>query len=179
MEIFEKISFFVLPCVVIFISIIILFGRKFDYFTSFLDGAKKGMKSAFSLLPSMCALIIAVNMLLYSGLSDYICKIASPLFEFLGIPVEIFPLILVRPFSGSAAIATYKELMTKYGPDSFASICASVIMASSDTFVYVICIYFSASKIKKTRYAFPVCFLVSLLCVFLGTFISRLFLNII
>jgi spore maturation protein B len=118
-------------------------------------------------------------MLTSSGLCDYLCQLLAPAFKLLGIPVEIFPLILLRPFSGSASIATYKEIMTKYGPDSFASICASIIMASSDTFVYVICMYFSLSKIKKTRYALPVCAFISLLCVFLSTVISRLFLNII
>lgn len=179
MEIFEKISYFVLPCVVLLIAVIILFGRKRDYFSAFLEGAGGGIKSAISLLPSMCALIISVSMLTSSGLCDYLCQLLSPVFEFLGIPVELFPLILLRPFSGSASIATYKEIMTKYGADSFAGVCASIIMASSDTFVYVICMYFSASKIKKTRYALPVCLLVSLLCVFLSTIISRLFLNII
>ncbi len=175
----EKISLLVLPCVVFLVAVIILFGKKRDYFSCFLEGAKNGMKSTFALLPSLCAIIISVSMLLNSGLCDYICGWLAPFFDKIGIPSEIFPLILIRPFSGSAALATFKELLAKYGPDSFAGVCASVIMASSDTFVYVVCIYFSSSKIKKTRYALPVSFVVCVLCTLLSAFISRIFLNII
>ena len=45
MEILEKISSFVLPCVVFFIGLILLFGKG-DFFSHFLDGARDGMRSA-------------------------------------------------------------------------------------------------------------------------------------
>lgn len=178
MEILKKISLFTLPCVVFLVAIIVLFGRKRNYFSFFLDGAKAGMKSAVSLLPTMCALIVSVSMLTSSGLCDYICTLLAPFFEKIGLPSEIFPLILIRPFSGSGALAVFEQILSKYGTDSLPGICASVIMASSDTFVYVICIYFSTTKIKKTRYALPVCLFVSVLCIFLSTIVSRVLLNI-
>ena len=179
MAIFEKISLFVLPCVVFLVAIIILFGKKADYFSFFLEGAKDGMKSAFNLLPSLCAIIISVSMILNSGICDYVCSLLSPFFEKIGVPGELFPLILIRPFSGSASIATFRELLTKYGPDSFIGVCASILMASSDTFVYVIFVYFSSSKIKKTRYALPLCFFLCIISCALSIFASKIFLNII
>ena len=178
MEILEKISLFILPCVVLLTAMIVLFGRKENYFSCFLEGAKGGIKSCVSLLPSLCALIISVTMLTNSGLCDYIGQALNPIFNYFGLPSEIFPLILIRPFTGSGALATFEEILRKHGPDSFVGICASLIMGSSDTFVYVICIYFSSTKIKKTRYALPVCIAISFICIILSSLFSRLFLNI-
>lgn len=178
MEILEKISLFVLPCVVFLAAIIVLFGRRENYFACFLEGAKGGIKSCVSLLPSLCALIISVNMLTHSGLCDFLTDALFPLLNFVGLPSEIFPLVLVRPFTGSGALAAFEEILKKSGPDSLVGICASLVMASSDTFVYVICIYFSTTKIKKTRFTLPVCILVSLICLILSSLFSKVILNI-
>ena len=174
----EKISLFILPTVIFLVALIVLIGRRRDYFACFLEGASKGAKGAFSLLPSMCALIVSVNMLLGSGLASKISELLSPAFEKVGIPAEIFPLLLLRPFSGSASLAFFESLLRRYGADTLVGIASSVIIASTDTFVYVICIYFSKTKIKKTRYLLPVSIIVSVLSTFVSLFVSRVFLNI-
>ena len=174
----EKISLFILPTVVFLVGLIVLFGRRRDYFACFLEGAKNGARGAFSLLPSMCALIVSVNMLLGSGLTRKISELLSPIFEKVGVPAEIFPLLLLRPFSGSASLAFFENLLRRCGTDTLVGISSSVIIASTDTFIYVICIYFSKTKIKKTRYLLPVCITVSVLSVFVSLLVSRVFLNI-
>ena len=176
MEIVKKISLFVLPCVVFLVAIIIFFGKK-SYFESFIRGAKNGIKSSFAILPTMCALIVSVSMFLSSGIEPIISKYLSPILGFLKIPSELFPLVLLRPFSGSASIATFEGILEKYGPDSLIGICASVIMASSDTVIYVICMYFSTTKIRKTRHALPIALFISFFCVLLSSIVSRVFLN--
>lgn len=176
MEIVKKISLFVLPCVVFLVAVIILFSKK-NYFSSFLRGAKNGINSSFAVLPTMCALIVSVSMFLSSGAEKIISKALSPLLGFVKLPSELFPLILLRPFSGSASLATFEGILEKYGPDSLAGICASIIMASSDTVIYVVCMYFSTTKIRKTRHALPISLLISFFCVFLSLVVSRLFLN--
>lgn len=178
MEIVRKISLFVLPLIVFLVAVIILLGKK-NYFSSFLKGAKSGVKGAISLLPSMCALIVSVSMFVSSGAEKVISSFLSPFFDFIGVPSGLFPLILLRPFSGSASLATFDEIITRYGVDSLVGICASVIMASSDTVIYVICMYFSTTKIRKTRHAMPIALFVSIFCVFLSCIISRIFLNMI
>ncbi len=178
MEIVRKISLFVLPLIVFLVALIVLLGRK-NYFSSFLKGAKAGIRGATSLLPSMCALIVSVSMFVSSGAEKIISSFLSPFFDFIGVPSELFSLILLRPFSGSASLATFDEIITRYGVDSLVGICASVIMASSDTVIYVICMYFSTTKIRKTRHAMPIALFVSFFCVFLSCIISRVFLNMI
>ncbi|MBO5356586.1 MAG: spore maturation protein [Clostridia bacterium] len=174
MEIVNKISYFVLPCVVILVAIIILVGKR-DYFSCFLRGAKGGLKSAFGLIPSMCALIIGVNMLFASGATEIITGFFAPLLEKIGVPSDILPLILTRPLSFGASLASFTDIVDRCGVDSLSALCASVIMSSTDTVFYVACVYFSSSEIKKTRYFLPVALFVSLLSVFLSCMVTRLF----
>lgn len=174
METVRKFSYFVLPCVLILVALVILFGKK-DYFSCFLKGAKNGVKSAFSLLPTMCALIVGVNMLFASGATEIIVNFFAPLLEKIGVPSDIFPLILTRPLSFGASLASFTDIIDRCGVDSFAAICASIIMASTDTVFYVACVYFSGSEIKKTRYFLPVALFVSLLSAFLSCAIARFF----
>lgn len=173
MEIIKAISSYIIPTVLVVASLIILFSKK-DYFSAFLDGALGGAKSAVSLLPTMCALIVGVSMLSASGITDYLARLLKPVFNLVGIPSEIITLILTRPISGSASLATFTEIIKTYGADSMAGLCASVIMASSDTVIYVISVYFSTSKIRKTRHALPIALFVSIFCVFLSCIVCNL-----
>ena len=173
MEIIKAISSYIIPTVLVVASLIILFSKK-DYFSAFLDGALGGAKSAVSLLPTMCALIVGVSMLSASGITDYLARLLKPVFSLVGIPSEIITLILTRPISGSASLATFTEIIKSCGADSIAGLCASVIMASSDTVIYVISVYFSTSKIRKTRHALPIALFISIFCVFLSCIVCNL-----
>ena len=165
---------YVLPSVIFLVSLIILFSKK-DYFSCFLKGAKSGFKSAINLLPSMCALIVGVNMLCASGVTDFLCELLAPIFSKIGLPSEIFPLILVRPLSFGASLATFTDIIERCGVDSFPAICASIILSSTDTVFYVGCVYFSTTVIKKTRYFLPVALFVTALSIFLSCILARVF----
>ena len=95
--------------------------------------------------------------------------------ERFGIPADILPLILTRPVSGSASTAAYAKLLEECGPDSAAAVCASIIMGSSDTMIYVISVYFSkAAGVRSTRHAFPVATIVMIFCILLSCVLFRL-----
>ncbi len=165
---------YILPFIVFLVCLIILFSKK-DYFSCFLRGAKNGLNGAINLLPSMCALIIGVNMLLASGATDFLTKLLAPLFDRLGVPGDIFPLIITRPLSFGASLATFTDIVSRCGVDSFPAICASIIMSSTDTVFYVSCVYFSTSEIKKTRYFLPVALFVTVISIFLSCILARIF----
>ena len=169
----EQMFSYVLPAIVCAVGLIFLFSRR-DLFGEFLEGAREGIKTALSLAPALVPLVVALKMLNASGAIAIISSFLAPVLSQIGIESELLPLLLTRPFSGSASMATYSELLKQYGPDSFVSFCASVIMGSSDTVVYVIALYFSSVGVKKSRYAFPVAFLIMLICVFFSSFICRL-----
>lgn len=173
MEWTEKISVWVLPMTVLAVGGIMLFGKK-DYFRVFSAGAEEGLRTTVKLLPTLTALLVAISMLNASGVLDAVAGWVRPAAELLGVPGEILPLLLTRPFSGSASTAAFTSLLSEYGADSFPAFCASVIFGSSDTVVYVLTVYFSSVGVRKTRWAFPAAFAVMLFDLFFSCFLSRM-----
>lgn len=169
----ERAAALAIPAVLCIAALFMLFGKK-DYFSLFTAGAKNGLSTAVSILPTLIALMIAINMLNASGILDALSGALSPIAERVGIPSEIIPLLVTRPVSGSASTAAYSALLERYGADSFPALCASVIMGSTDTMLYVICLYFSSVGIRKTRYAIPTAVAVMLFSVFFSCLICRL-----
>ena len=64
-------------------------------------------------------------------------------------------LVLIRPISGSAALAVGADLIQEYGPDSPVGRTAAVMLGSTETTFYTVSVYFGAAGIQKTRYTVP------------------------
>jgi spore maturation protein B len=79
-------------------------------------------------------------------------------------------LVLVRPLSGSAALAVGAELMAEHGPDSVIGRTVAVMLGSTETTFYTISVYFGAAGIHKTRYTVPA----ALFADFVGFFMASL-----
>ncbi|MBQ8140754.1 MAG: spore maturation protein [Clostridia bacterium] len=169
----EYISSLAIPAVICIAGLFMLFGKK-PYFESFTEGAKSGLRTAVGILPTLIALVIAINLFNASGIPKLLSDAISPAAEKIGVPAELIPLLITRPISGSASTAAYSSLIEEYGADSFVSLCASVIMGSSDTMLYIISVYFSSVGIKKSRYAIPCAAVVMLFCIFFSCLICRL-----
>ena len=169
----DYISSLAIPFVVALCAFFMLFGKR-NCFESFVDGARDGLRTAIGLLPTLAALMVAIKLLAASGLPTLVSSLLSPFADAVGIPAELLPLLTTRLFSGSAANAAYSSLLEEYGADSFVSLCASVIMGSSDTMLYVISVYFGAVGVKKSRYAIPVALVVTLFCVFFSCLLCRI-----
>lgn len=174
MGVIDSISSLSVPFVIGIVALIMLCGRRTG-FGAFVSGAKEGLECAVGLLPSLVAILVGVKMLTASGFLEFVAELIEPFTNFIGVPAELVSLLLTRPFSGSGAMGAYTELMESYGADSFAAFCASVIMGSSDTIIYIIGLYFSSVGVKRSRYAFPCAFAVMLFCIFFSCFLSRLF----
>lgn len=168
----DVISALPMPLILFAVGFILLLSKK-DRFTSFLTGATQGLQTAIQLLPTLCALIVGVSMLNASGAVDLLSDLLSPAANALGVPAELLPLLLTRPFSGSASTASFVELLEHVGADSFIGLCASVIFATSDTMVYIISVYYSSVGIKHSRATFPIATAVMLFCIFFSCFLCR------
>lgn len=145
-----------------------------DAYGALLTGAKKGLTLALELLPALVILFAAVWCLRASGLSELLCRLAAPLFRFFGVPEETGLLMLIRPLSGSGALAAAGELMEAYGPDSLIGRTASVMIGSSETTFYVISVYYSAAGVRRTGWAIPAALCADLVCFLSAAWISRL-----
>lgn len=124
-------------------------------FDRFLEGAREGISSSVSVLPSLIGLIFGVSLLSASGALDMLSGLVAPAAEKIGIPPETMPLAFLRPVSGSGSLAILAELFDRSGPDSFAGRVASVMMGSTETTFYAVAVYFGAIGIKKTGGTIP------------------------
>lgn len=144
--------------------------KKENTYDLLLQGGAEGLKLLLSITPALVILLTAVHMLRSSGAIDFLSNTLSPVFNLLGIPPETAILVLIRPISGSAALAVGAQLMTEYGPDSLIGRTAAIMLGSTETTFYTISVYFGAVGIKKTRYAIPA----ALIADFTGFFIASL-----
>lgn len=152
MKIINYFSNMAIP-IIVFIIIITALKEKEGVFSLFLSGAKKGIKVVFNLFPTLIGIFMAINMLRYSGILDFFINLSKPILNKLSIPIEVMPLAILKPLSGSSAIAIGTEIMKKYGVDSKIGLIAATIMGSTETTFYVISIYSESVNINKTKFA--------------------------
>lgn len=120
-----------------------------------LSGTAQGLQLLKAIVPSLILLLTAVRMLQASGAAELLSRWLSPLLSAVGIPPETGLLVLIRPISGSAALAVGADLMARYGVDSAIGRTAAVMLGSTETTFYTISVYFGAAGIQKTRYTIP------------------------
>ena len=130
-------------------------GRRVNVYAALTHGAEEGLTVLLHIIPALVALLTAVSMLRASGAMELLSRLCAPLFELLGIPPETAPLMLLRPISGSGAMAAASELMQSFGPDSYVGRTAAVMLGSTETTFYVVAVYFGAAGVRRTRWAVP------------------------
>ncbi len=140
-----------------------------------LSGASDGLKLLVSIVPALILLLTAVTMLRASGAMEIISAVLAPVFRFFGIPPETALLVLVRPISGSAALAVGADLMSQYGVDSQIGRTVAVMLGSTETTFYTISVYFGAAGIQKTRYTIPAALIADFTGFFVASVTVRLF----
>lgn len=145
---------YIVPMIILVTSLVAL-RKKENTYDLMLTGAGEGLKLLITILPALILLLTAVSMLRASGAVELLSRIVAPAFRFFGIPPETAILVLVRPISGSAALAVGTDLMAQYGVDSLIGRTAAVMLGSTETTFYTISVYFGAAGIQKTRYTIP------------------------
>lgn len=165
---------YVVPLILLAASLLALH-KKENTYDLLLQGGAEGLRLVAAILPALVILLTAVHMLKASGAVETLSRLLSPVFSALGIPPETAMLVLVRPISGSAALAVGTDLMTEYGPDSLVGRTAAVMLGSTETTFYTISVYFSAAGIKKTRYAIPAALFADLVGFCVSSWTVRLF----
>ena len=155
---------------ILLLSCLLALRKRENSYDLMLQGGEEGLKLILTLVPTLVMLLTAVSMLRASGAMDILSNWLAPVFSRFGIPPETAPLVLIRPVSGSAALAVGTELMTRYGVDSQIGRTVAVMLGSTETTFYAISVYFGAAGIKKTRYTL----IAALLADFVGFFMSAL-----
>lgn len=163
---------YIVPLLLLVASLLAL-RKKENAYDVLLDGAAEGLKLLITLIPTLILLLTSITMLRASGAMEWISNFCAPVFSFFGIPPETAMLVLIRPFSGSAALAAGTELMETYGVDSLIGRTAAIMLGSTETTFYAISVYFGAAGIKKTRYTIPAALIADFTGFFMASFTAR------
>ena len=165
---------YIVPAILLLAAVLAL-RRKENSYQILLDGAADGLRLIKSIVPALVLLLTAVTMLKASGAMQIISATLAPLFRLFGIPPETAVLVLVRPISGSAALAVGADLMAEYGVDSAIGRTVAVMLGSTETTFYTISVYFGAAGIEKTRYTLPAALIADFTGFFMASLTVRLF----
>ena len=133
--------------------ILYAFHKKVNIYESFLVGAKEGIVTNFKIAPAVIAMVFATNIFLNSHFLEFVFSYFQPLLTSLGIPIQILPMAMIRPISGTATLAIMTNIFQNYGPDSFVGRLASNLQGCTDTTIYVLALYFGSIKVTKTKHA--------------------------
>ena len=164
----------VVPLILCLVSVLAL-GRKVNVYEALTQGAGQGLTLLKTIAPALVILLTGVHMLRASGALDALGQVLAPVFRLFGIHPETAPLVLIRPISGSAALAVGADLIVSYGPDSLVGRTAAVMLGSTETTFYTISVYFGAVGIRKTRYAVPAALVADLTGFLAAAWTVRLF----
>jgi len=129
--------------------------RGIKVYEEFVEGAKEGMQVALRIIPFLVAILVAVKMFREAGGITLVAQLLGPALRHVGFPVDLLPLVLVRPLSGGATMALFTEIVKNFGPDHINSLMAGTIFGSTETTFYVIAVYFGSVGVRRTRHAVP------------------------
>ncbi len=149
-----KIAIWLIPILIV-VAIVGSLRRGVNLFDRFIEGAAEGFAISVRLIPYLVAMLVAITLFQESGAMELAARALGPLLERLRIPVELLPLALMRPLSGSASLALGADIMARRGADSLIGRIASTMIGSTETTLYVLTVYFGAVGIYRSRHALP------------------------
>lgn len=147
-------SSYLVPGLVVF-ALLCGMRAKIDVYSAFVRGAKEGLVTLVEMAPYLCAVLAAAALLRETGVMGMLEGLLVPLFSRLGIPAEAAGVVLLRPLSGSAALAAVQDVIARCGVDSRAARLASVISGASETVFFTGSLYMGAAGVRDGRYTVP------------------------
>ena len=137
----------------IFALLIYSYTKGIDVYTSFISGASEALPMLLKILPAMTAMMIALSVFRESGAMDAFTGFISPICRRMGMPEELAPMFILRPFSGGAAMALLQDVYAQYGTDSRLGRAASVMLGSTETIFYTVSLYLGSIGVTKARHS--------------------------
>ena len=149
--------------------------HKTDLFPSFAKGAGDGLQTLLRIFPALLLLLPMIRLMEVSGLLDALSEMFAPFPGTLGIPAETVPILVLRPFSGSGALAAATAIIAAHGPDSLVGRTAAVMLGSTETTFYVLTVYFAGIGNADTKRILPAALLADLVGFIMATVTVRWF----
>ncbi|BBA79724.1 spore maturation protein B [cyanobacterium endosymbiont of Rhopalodia gibberula] len=146
----EFLSHWLLPALILLI-VVYGVGRGVKVYEAVTEGAKQGFEIAIRIIPFLVVILVAIGMFRASGAMDKVIYFLSPYTNWIGLPVDVLPMALLRPLSGNGAFALMTEAI-EHDPNSYSAFVSSIIMGSTETTFYVLAVYFGSIGITNIRH---------------------------
>lgn len=161
----------------LFVFFIVFYGfiKKVNLYDSFLEGAKEGLHISVNIFPNVLAMVFAINIFLDSNFVYEILRVFEGFLMKVNITLDILPMAILRPISGTATLAIMNDIFMSYGPDSYAGRLASVLQGCTDTTIYVLALYFGSIGVKKIRYSLVVGLIADLIGITIAFILTAIF----
>lgn len=167
---------YILP-VIVFIIILVAIVKRLPAIDLFVEGVNEAISIMIQLFPRLLALIFSVKLLLHSDLFDVMTSgLAHLLFNI--VPADIWPLLILKPVSGSVTLAMTEDIFSRFGPDSSIGLMASVIQGATDTTLYIVTVYFGAVGIKRVKTALKVGLIADFIGIMTAVFVAKWFFSL-
>lgn len=161
MQLLTYLSEFMIPMLILYIVLMGLCAKRTIY-KDFMKGAKDGLELTFKIMPTMIAMLVAVNVLRASGFLEFLGELLKPMADSLHFPAPLLSLSIIKIFSSSGATGLLLDLLKEYGVDSYIGKIGALILSSTETIFYTMSLYFVTAGIKKTRYTLAGCLVATL-----------------
>lgn len=174
MRFFTYLSEFMIPVLIFYIVAMGICAKR-NVYEDFMKGAQDGLMLVLKIMPTMIAMLAAVNVLRASGFLEFVGQLLKPLAEKLNFPSPLLPLAVMKVFSSSGATGILLDIFKEYGTDSRIGKIGSLILSSTETIFYTMSMYFITGGIKRTRYTLAGCLLAALSGIAASVFFSSFF----
>ena len=141
-----------IPAILI-LAVGVAWARGVRVYEEFVDGAKEGFAVATRIMPYLVAMLAVLAILRESGAFQLLEYALAPVLGFLGFPVELLSLALMRPLSGSGAQGILNEILTRSDLSEMVKFTAAILYGSTETTFYVLTVYFGSVGIRRFRHA--------------------------
>jgi spore maturation protein SpmB len=142
----------VLP-IILLTAIGVALAKRIKVYEEFIEGAKEGFNVALRIMPYLVAMLAALAIFRSSGGLLILEYVLSPVLNLIGFPVELLPLGLMRPLSGSGASGILNEILNRPEASDFLKYTAAIMYGSTETTFYVLAVYFGSVGVRKVRHA--------------------------
>ena len=170
----STISFMIVPILVL-LTVILAIKKEVNGYDKFLLGVKEGMGLFKEVFPTLIAMVSAVSILRGSGFINDVGELLKSVFKVNGEIVEIVPMVLFRPISGSASMTVFNSICLNNGADSFLCRTSAIIQGSTDTTLYVLSLYFSSIGVTKWKHSLKAGLIADVVGITLGVCLSIIF----
>ena len=170
----SKISLIFIPLLVLF-AIGYSYAKKNNAYNSFVKGVEDGLPLFKDLFPSIIAMLLCVTLLKNCGIIDDIKTIMMKWIPKSETIIDLTPMILFRPISGSASVACFDAICKTLGPDSLTAKIAATIQGATDTTIYILALYFGSVGVTKWKHALKTGLLTDAVGIIVGIVLALIF----